>query len=107
MTTPARTSWHKALPTSEPASDPRFPSPLNTLLRDPEVRAIVALDGGQTAFGYLDLIDIEAIRSAMRVPTDIGRLGPAWPVQTLPRTARIRGTPAHGARTGNVAVSVR
>lgn len=34
---------------------------LNGLLRDPEVRAIIAHDGGQTAFGYLDLIDVEAI----------------------------------------------
>jgi muramoyltetrapeptide carboxypeptidase len=34
---------------------------LNSLLRDPEVRAIIAHDGGQTALGYLDLIDIEAI----------------------------------------------
>ena len=33
----------------------------NGLLRDPEVRAIVGHDGGQTAFGYLDLIDVEAI----------------------------------------------
>lgn len=33
----------------------------NGLLRDPEVRAIIAHDGGQTAFGYLDLIDVEAI----------------------------------------------
>ncbi|MBD0324503.1 MAG: LD-carboxypeptidase [Aldersonia sp.] len=33
----------------------------NALLRDPEVRAIVAHDGGQTALGYLDLIDVEAI----------------------------------------------
>ncbi|MFF9404176.1 LD-carboxypeptidase [Streptomyces anandii] len=31
------------------------------LLRDPEVRAIMAHDGGQTALGYLDLIDHEAI----------------------------------------------
>lgn len=36
---------------------------LNGLLRDPEVRAIVASDGGQTVLGYLDLIDIEAIRT--------------------------------------------
>jgi muramoyltetrapeptide carboxypeptidase len=36
---------------------------LNGLLRDPEVRAIVAADGGQTVFGYLDLIDVEAIRA--------------------------------------------
>ncbi|MFJ4844459.1 LD-carboxypeptidase [Streptomyces sp. NPDC088733] len=34
---------------------------LNGLLRDPEVRAIVASDGGQTALGYLDLIDVEAV----------------------------------------------
>ena len=34
---------------------------LNALLRDPEVRAIVAHDGGQTVLGYLDLIDVEAI----------------------------------------------
>ncbi|MGW3108183.1 S66 peptidase family protein [Streptomyces sp. NPDC001100] len=33
----------------------------NGLLRDPEVRAIVAHDGGQTALGYLDLIDFEAV----------------------------------------------
>lgn len=33
----------------------------NALLRDPEVRAIIAHDGGQTALGYLDLIDVEAI----------------------------------------------
>ena len=31
------------------------------LLRDREVRAIIAHDGGQTALGYLDLIDIDAI----------------------------------------------
>ncbi|MBL7259396.1 S66 peptidase family protein [Paractinoplanes lichenicola] len=34
---------------------------LNTLLRDPSVRAVVALDGGQTVFGYLDLIDYDAV----------------------------------------------
>ncbi|WP_405639769.1 LD-carboxypeptidase [Streptomyces sp. NBC_00019] len=33
----------------------------NGLLRDPEVRAIIAHDGGQTVLGYLDLIDVEAI----------------------------------------------
>ncbi|MFC4018740.1 LD-carboxypeptidase [Micromonospora sp. GCM10011542] len=33
----------------------------NALLRDPEVRAIIAHDGGQTALGYLDLIDFEAV----------------------------------------------
>ncbi|MGW4906976.1 LD-carboxypeptidase [Streptomyces sp. NPDC004270] len=31
------------------------------LLRDPEVRAIIAHDGGQTALGYLDLIDFAAV----------------------------------------------
>jgi muramoyltetrapeptide carboxypeptidase len=36
---------------------------LNGLLRDPEVRAIIAADGGQTVLGYLDLIDVEAIRA--------------------------------------------
>lgn len=35
----------------------------NALLRDPEVRAIVAHDGGQAAFGYLDLIDTDAVRA--------------------------------------------
>lgn len=35
----------------------------NDLLRDPEVRAIIAHDGGQTALGYLDLIDFEAIKA--------------------------------------------
>ncbi|GGV28809.1 S66 peptidase family protein [Streptomyces spectabilis] len=35
----------------------------NGLLRDPEVRAIVAHDGGHTVFGYLDLIDFDAIRA--------------------------------------------
>ena len=34
---------------------------LNGLLRDPEVRAVIAHDGGQTALGYLDLIDVDAI----------------------------------------------
>ncbi|GAB2606902.1 peptidase U61 [Paractinoplanes abujensis] len=34
---------------------------LNTLLRDPSVRAVVALDGGQTVLGYLDLIDYDAV----------------------------------------------
>ena len=35
----------------------------NGLLRDPEVRAIIASDGGQTVVGYLDLIGVEAIRA--------------------------------------------
>jgi len=36
---------------------------LNRLLRDPEVRAIFALTGGKFTFSYLDLIDLEAVRS--------------------------------------------
>ncbi|MFF8429054.1 LD-carboxypeptidase [Streptomyces sp. NPDC016566] len=35
----------------------------NGLLRDPEVRPIVAHDGGHTVFGDLDLIDFDAIRA--------------------------------------------
>lgn len=46
--------WSAATPT-ETARE------FNALLRDPEVRAIIAHDGGQTVLGYLDLIDIEAI----------------------------------------------
>ncbi|GAA3286456.1 LD-carboxypeptidase [Dactylosporangium vinaceum] len=34
---------------------------LNGLLRDPEVRAIVGHDGGQTVLGYLDRIDTAAV----------------------------------------------
>ncbi|WP_343244869.1 LD-carboxypeptidase [Streptomyces sp. SID14478] len=35
----------------------------NSLLRDPEVRAVIAHDGGSSVLGYLDLIDVEAIRA--------------------------------------------
>jgi muramoyltetrapeptide carboxypeptidase len=38
-----------------------IPGEFNALLRDPEVRAIVAHDGGQTVLGYLDLIDVAAV----------------------------------------------
>jgi muramoyltetrapeptide carboxypeptidase len=41
----------------------RIAEELNALLRDDQVRAIIAHDGGQTAFGYLDLIDVEAVRA--------------------------------------------
>ncbi|WP_055567854.1 S66 peptidase family protein [Streptomyces atriruber] len=34
---------------------------LNALLRDPEVRAVIAHDGGAAVLGYLDLIDVDAI----------------------------------------------
>ncbi|MFF4925924.1 LD-carboxypeptidase [Kitasatospora sp. MY 5-36] len=52
-----RRHWWSAATPAEIAGE------LNALLRDPEVRAIVASDGGQTALGYLDLIDVEAIRA--------------------------------------------
>jgi muramoyltetrapeptide carboxypeptidase len=52
-----RHHWWSAATPAEIAAE------LNTLLRDPEVRAIIANDGGQTALGYLDLIDFEAIRA--------------------------------------------
>ncbi|MFJ4185160.1 LD-carboxypeptidase [Kitasatospora sp. NPDC089509] len=50
-----RHHWWSAATPAEIAAE------LNSLLRDPEVRAIVASDGGQTALGYLGLIDFEAI----------------------------------------------
>ncbi|KRD23310.1 MULTISPECIES: LD-carboxypeptidase [unclassified Streptomyces] len=50
-----RQRWWSAARPAEIAEE------LNALLRDPEVRAIIAHDGGQTALGYLDLIDFEAI----------------------------------------------
>jgi len=52
-----RQRWWSAATPAEIARE------FNGLLRDPEVRAIIASDGGQTALGYLDLIDIEAIRA--------------------------------------------
>ncbi|MEK2494440.1 S66 peptidase family protein [Kitasatospora purpeofusca] len=52
-----RRHWWSAATPAEIAGE------LNGLLRDPEVRAIVASDGGQTVFGYLDLIDVEAVRA--------------------------------------------
>lgn len=36
---------------------------LNTLLRDPQVRAIIAHTGGNTVASYLDLIDLDAVRA--------------------------------------------
>ena len=52
-----RHRWWSAATPAEIAAE------LNGLLRDPEVRAIVANDGGQTVLGYLDLIDVEAVRA--------------------------------------------
>lgn len=48
--------WSAATPT-------RIAEEFNALLRDREVRAIIAHDGGQAAFGYLDLIDFDAVRA--------------------------------------------
>ncbi|OKI08091.1 muramoyltetrapeptide carboxypeptidase [Streptomyces sp. CB02923] len=50
-----RHHWWSAAPPAEIAEE------FNALLRDPEVRAIIAHDGGQTVLGYLDLIDVDAI----------------------------------------------
>jgi muramoyltetrapeptide carboxypeptidase len=52
-----RQRWWSAATPTEIAEE------LNGLLRDPEVRAIIASDGGQTVLGYLGLIDFEAIRA--------------------------------------------
>jgi muramoyltetrapeptide carboxypeptidase len=52
-----RHRWWSAAAPAEIAGE------LNGLLRDPEVRAIIANDGGQMALGYLDLIDLDAIRA--------------------------------------------
>jgi muramoyltetrapeptide carboxypeptidase LdcA involved in peptidoglycan recycling len=49
--------WWAAAPPREVAEE------LNRLLRDPEVRAIVALTGGRMTLSYLDLIDVVAIRA--------------------------------------------
>ncbi|MEV6902743.1 LD-carboxypeptidase [Amycolatopsis sp. NPDC051372] len=50
-----RHRWWSAAAPAEIAAE------FNALLRDPEVRAIIAHDGGQTVLGYLDLIDFAAI----------------------------------------------
>ncbi|MFF4243589.1 LD-carboxypeptidase [Streptomyces sp. NPDC001822] len=57
MVNPARSRWWASGTPEEQASE------LNGLLRDPEVRAIVAHTGGQSTIGYLDLIDLDAIRA--------------------------------------------
>ncbi|MEV0265147.1 LD-carboxypeptidase [Streptomyces sp. NPDC050617] len=50
-----RRHWWSSAPLAEIAEE------FNGLLRDPDVRAVIAHDGGQTVLGYLDLIDVEAI----------------------------------------------
>lgn len=54
---PAKRHWWGTGTPAEQAAE------LNTLLRDPEVRAIVAHTGGQSTFAYLDLVDLDAIRA--------------------------------------------
>jgi len=51
-----RHRWWTAAAPEETAAE------LNALFRDPDVRAIFALTGGRAVFGYLDLIDYEAVR---------------------------------------------
>ena len=57
MVDPARGRWWASGTPAEQAEE------LNALLRDPEVRAVVAHTGGQATVGYLDLIDLDAIRA--------------------------------------------
>ncbi|MEU6815614.1 S66 peptidase family protein [Streptomyces sp. NPDC046860] len=57
MVDPARQRWWASGTPAEQAAE------LNGLLRDPEVRAVVAHTGGQATIGYLDLIDLDAIRA--------------------------------------------
>ena len=45
------------------ARPPEIADELNRLLRDPGIRAIVALVGGRTTVSYLDLIDYDAVRA--------------------------------------------
>ena len=52
---PGRSYWWAVATPDETAAE------LNRLLRDPEIRAIFALDGGQWVLGYLDHVDLEAI----------------------------------------------
>ncbi|WND33007.1 LD-carboxypeptidase [Streptomyces sp. BB1-1-1] len=54
---PAQNRWWASGTPAEQADE------LNALLRDPEVRAIIAHTGGQATIGYLDLIDLDAIRA--------------------------------------------
>ncbi|MFF1307027.1 LD-carboxypeptidase [Streptomyces sp. NPDC058307] len=57
MVNPAQNRWWASGTPAEQAAE------LNGLLRDPKVRAIVAHTGGQATIGYLDLIDLDAIRA--------------------------------------------
>ena len=54
---PGHAHWWAVATPAETAAE------LNRLLRDPQVRGIVALDGGRLALSYLDLVDTDAIRA--------------------------------------------
>jgi muramoyltetrapeptide carboxypeptidase len=54
---PGHTYWWAVASPDETAAE------LNRLLRDPQIRAIFALDGGQWVVSYLDRLDLEAIRA--------------------------------------------
>jgi muramoyltetrapeptide carboxypeptidase len=54
---PGHSRWWAVASPEETATE------LNRLLRDPEVRAIIALDGGRLTLSYLDRIDLDAIRA--------------------------------------------
>jgi len=49
--------WWAAAPPDETAEE------LNRHLRDPEIRAVVALTGGRFTLSYLDLLDVDAVRA--------------------------------------------
>jgi muramoyltetrapeptide carboxypeptidase len=54
---PGHAYWWAAATPDETAAE------LNRLLRDPEIRGIFALDGGQWVLSYLDQVDCDAIRA--------------------------------------------
>jgi muramoyltetrapeptide carboxypeptidase len=54
---PGHSRWWAVATPAETAAE------LNRLLRDPEVRGIVALDGGRLAQSYLEVVDLDAIRA--------------------------------------------
>ncbi|MFD8784495.1 LD-carboxypeptidase [Kitasatospora sp. NPDC059599] len=53
----ARSRWWAAGRPAEQAAE------FNALLRDPEVRAVFAHSGGQAVTGWLDLLDLDAVRA--------------------------------------------
>ncbi|MFE7190861.1 LD-carboxypeptidase [Kitasatospora sp. NPDC057541] len=57
LTEPGRRRWWAAAGPAEQAEE------FNRLLRDPEVRAIVAHTGGQATAGWLDRLDVDAVRA--------------------------------------------